>query len=617
MLKTDTPAQFYESAARSSAQNIYQLFAEQVRKTPAAIALVSAEQQLSYFALDQKVTQLAAHLMKRGIGPENLVGVLLNRKPEMLIAVLAILKAGAAYVPLDPNYPAERIGLLVEDAEMSTVLTSRNLQNVFAGIPRSTEYLCVEEIPSSDSLRLDCPARPENLAYVIYTSGSTGKPKGVMVEQRNVLSFFRAMNTLLGFDPGVWLAVTSLSFDISVLELLWTLTLGYTVVLHGDEGTHTIADEIRRFSVTHLQSTPSLVRILTLEPRSLAALGSMRKLLLGGEALPPSLVQTVRSVFQGDLFNMYGPTETTIWSTAHTIHEIPSNVPIGKPLANTSVHILDEAFQPVLPGQVGELFIGGEGVARGYWKRSELTAERFLENRLSDDGRLYKTGDLVRLNARGELEFLGRADFQVKISGFRIELGEIESLLETLPAVDQAIVIAREDRPGDKRLVAYLTMKPEEHISAVMLRKALAEKLPPYMIPAHFVILERLPLTSNGKIDRKALPLVPTESESDSANFEPTSDLEETISTIWCEALGLPRTSADQNFFDLGASSLMVAEVHARLQQHLQQEISLVDLFQFPTVRLLAAHLSGSTSTPTLSDRASRRLAARRDKEVS
>jgi amino acid adenylation domain-containing protein len=617
MLKTDTPEHFYDSVARSFARNIYQLFAEQVRKTPAAIALVSVEQQLSYLALDQKVTQLSAHLTRRGLGPENLVGVLLNRKPEMLIAVLAILKAGAAYVPLDPNYPAERIALLVEDAQMSTVLTSRNLQNVFAGISRSTTYLCMEEIPSADSLRVDCPAQPENLAYVIYTSGSTGKPKGVMVEQRNVLSFFRAMNVFLGVDPGVWLAVTSLSFDISVLELLWTLTLGYTVVLHGDEGTHTIADEIRQFGITHMQSTPSLVRMLTLEPRSLSALGSLRKLLLGGEALPSSLVQTVRSVFQGELFNMYGPTETTIWSTAHTIREIPSNVPIGKPLANTGVHILDEAFQPVLPGQVGELFIGGEGVARGYWKRSELTAERFLENRLSGDERLYKTGDLVRLNAHGDLEFLGRADFQVKISGFRIELGEIETLLETLPAVHQAVVIAREDRPGDKRLVAYLTIKPGELISASTLRKALAEKLPPYMVPAHFVFLEKLPLTSNGKIDRKALPPVPSENESDSANLEPRSDLEETLSTIWCEALGSPRIGVDQNFFDLGASSLMVAEVHARLQQHLQQEISLVDLFQFPTVRLLAAHLAGSMAAPTMSDRAKRRLAARRDKEVS
>jgi acyl carrier protein len=313
---------------------------------------------------------------------------------------------------------------------------------------------------------------------------------------------------------------------------------------------------------------------------------------------------------------MYGPTETTIWSTCHRIREIPSNVPIGKPLANTSVHILDEAFQPALPGQVGELFIGGDGVARGYWKRNELTAERFLENRLSDDGRLYKTGDLVRRNADGELEFLGRADFQVKISGFRIELGEIEALLETLPAVHQAVVMAREDRPGDKRLVAYLTIRPGEHVSASMLRQVLAEKLPPYMVPGHFVFLEKLPLTSNGKIDRKALPPVPSENQSDSAHLEPRSDLEETLRTIWCEALG-SRIGADQNFFDLGASSLMVAEVHARLQQHLQQEISLLDLFQFPTVRLLAAHLAGAIAAPTMSDRARRRLAARRDKEVS
>src|SRR5215472_2987007 len=406
MFKTDAPIRLSDSPGRSPAQSIYQLFSDQVEKTPAAIAIISGEQQLSYRALDQKATQCAAHLIRRGVGPENLVGVLLSRRSEMLIAVLAILKTGAAYVPLDPNYPAERIDFLVEDAHMSTVLTSRNLQSTLGGISGSVQCLCVEEIASLDSLQPDCPARPENLAYVIYTSGSTGKPKGVMVEHRNVLSFFSAMDALLGFDAGVWLAVTSLSFDISVLELLWTLTRGYTVVLHGDEGTHTIADEIRRFGITHLQSTPSLVRMLTLEPRSLSALGSLKKLLLGGEALPSSRVETVRSVFHGELFNMYGPTETTIWSTAHTIREIPSNIPIGKPLSNTTVHILDEAFQPVPAGEIGELYIGGEGVARGYWERPELTAERFRERGLSDHPRLYKTGDLVRLNHQGDLEFL-------------------------------------------------------------------------------------------------------------------------------------------------------------------------------------------------------------------
>jgi len=359
------------------------------------------------------------------------------------------------------------------------------------------------------------------------------------------------------------------------------------------------------------------VRMLTLEPRSLSALGSLKKLLLGGEALPSSLVETVRSVFQGELFNMYGPTETTIWSTAHTIREIPSTIPIGKPLSNTTVHILDEAFQPVPAGEIGELYIGGEGVARGYWERAELTAERFRERGLSDPTRLYKTGDLVRQNRQGDLEFLGRADFQVKISGFRIELGEIETLLETLSAVHQAVVIVREDRPGDKRLVAYLTAKPGQNISPLILRKALAEKLPPYMIPKHFVCLQRIPLTSNGKIDRRAFPPVPSENGADPSTPEPRNDMEETVSTIWCEALGSGRIGVDQNFFDLGASSLIVAEVHARLQQHLQQEISLVDLFQFPTVRLLSAHLTGSPSTPVRSDRARRRLAARRDKEVS
>ena len=436
-----------------------------------------------------------------------------------------------------------------------------------------------------------------------------------MVEHRNVLSFFRAMDQLIGAEPGVWLAVTSLSFDISVLELLWTLTRGFTVVLHGDEGTHTIADEIRRFGVTHLQSTPSLARMLTLEPRSLAALASLKKLLLGGEALPSSLVRVIRSVFQGELFNMYGPTETTIWSTACRVEGAPSIVPIGKPLANTVVQILDETLQPVPAGETGELFIGGEGVARGYWKRPELTAERFLSNVVPGLGRLYRTGDIARTTPEGDLEFLGRSDFQVKLHGFRIELGEIELCLEEQESVQQAVVIAREDRPGDKRLVAYVIPKPGASPSPSLLRDVLSEKMPPYMVPANFVFLDQFPLTSNGKIDRKALPPVASDTPVVDPVSRPGNDMETTLASIWAEALGLERIGVEQNYFDLGASSLMVAEVHSRLQQHLQQEISLVDLFQFPTVRALSTHLSGVISVPAVSDRASRRLAARRHEE--
>ena len=501
-------AEAQNPATIATKQNLSQLFSDQVRINPAKVALIAGEEKFSYQQLDRRANQLASFLLNQGVGPEALVGVLLDRKPEMLIAVLAVLKAGAAYVPLDPAYPAERIGYIVQDAEISILLSSNRLQHAANGVPASTRFVALEDIGAQQSHEVLSQANPENIAYVIYTSGSTGKPKGVMVEHRNVLSFFRAIDQLIGSEAGVWLAVTSLSFDISVLELLWTLTRGFTVVLHGDEGTHTIADEIRRFGVTHLQSTPSLARMLTLEPRSLAALASLKKLLLGGEALPSSLVRVIRSVFQGELFNMYGPTETTIWSTACRVEGAPSIVPIGKPLANTVVQILDETLQPVPAGETGELFIGGEGVARGYWKRPELTAERFLPDVVPGLGRLYRTGDIARTTPEGDLEFLGRSDFQVKLHGFRIELGEIELCLEEQESVQQAVVIAREDRPGDKRLVAYVIPKPDASPSASLLREVLSGKMPPYMVPANFVFLDRFPLTSNGKIDRKALPPV-------------------------------------------------------------------------------------------------------------
>jgi acyl-coenzyme A synthetase/AMP-(fatty) acid ligase/acyl carrier protein len=339
-------------------------------------------------------------------------------------------------------------------------------------------------------------------------------------------------------------------------------------------------------------------------------------LLLGGEALSSSLVRVIRSVFHGELFNMYGPTETTIWSTACLIEGIPSIVPIGKPLANTVVQILDDNLHPVPAGESGELFIGGEGVARGYWKRPELTAERFLHNLVPGLGRLYRTGDIVRTTPEGDLEFLGRSDFQVKLHGFRIELGEIELCLEQQESVQQAVVIAREDRPGDRRLVAYVIAKPGASPSASLLREVLSGKMPSYMVPANFVFLDRFPLTSNGKIDRKALPPVESDAQVIDPVSRPGNDMENTLASIWAEALGLERIGVERNYFDLGASSLMVAEVHSRLQQHLQQEISLVDLFQFPTVRALSTHLSGVISAPTLSDRASRRLAARRHEEA-
>jgi acyl-coenzyme A synthetase/AMP-(fatty) acid ligase/acyl carrier protein len=438
-----------------------------------------------------------------------------------------------------------------------------------------------------------------------------------MVENRNVVNFFTGMDRAIGCEPGVWLAVTSVSFDISVLELLWTLTRGFTVVVHGDEGSATLADEIARHRVTHLQMTPSLARMLTLDPRAYAALGSLKQILLGGEAVPAALIHHLRQVFKGEIHNMYGPTETTIWSTTCRIEDVKTSVSIGKPIANTQIYILDSDLNPVPVGEIGELFIGGDGVARGYWRRPKLTAERFIVVATLGPGRIYRTGDLARFLPDGNLDFLGRVDYQIKLRGHRIEPGEIESLLEKCPGVRQAVVVLREDRDGDKRLVAYLVA--EATGSAAALRAVASAKLPDFMVPSAFVFLNELPLTGNGKIDRKALLKLPPPNLAFAATShggEPSSETERVVARAWQQALGIPSVGCNDNFFDLGAHSLTVAEAHAKLEEALGREIALLDLFQFTTVSALAAHLdaqSGGVQAAAIqhSERAARRRMAR------
>jgi amino acid adenylation domain-containing protein len=588
---------------------------QQVSRTPDAVAVVAGERQLTYRELEARSNQLARYLRSQGVRPETLVGVATERSEELVICLLGILKAGGAYVPLDPAHPAARLALVIEDAELATILTSRRLRD---RLPAADNRLVVletaaPEIAACGAEPLEGSATPETLAYVIYTSGSTGKPKGVMVEQRNVVSFFSAMDAVIGApDGGVWLAVTSVSFDISVLELLWTLTRGFKVSIHGDEGAQTIPNEILRYGVTHLQMTPSLARMLTMDPRSLVPFRNLRQLLLGGETLPASLVAKLRREYRGEIVNMYGPTETTVWSTTHLVEAETGSIPIGRPIANTQLYILNERFEPVPMGEPGELFIGGEGVVRGYWKRPDLTAQRFLANPFRPGGRIYRTGDLARCMPDGNAEFLGRADFQIKLRGFRIEPGEIEAALEQAPGVKQAVVVAREDSRGDKRLLAYLTAIGAENVSAETLRSALASRLPDYMIPSGFIFLDSLPLTDNLKIDRSALLRLPPPNQAPGDDANPLqSTMERTIAEAWQEALGVETVGREDNFFDLGAHSLTVAEVHGKLQEMLGREFPFLDLFQFPTVRALAANLGRSPAQQAASDRARRRLAAR------
>lgn len=611
------------------ASTIADCFASQAARTPEAIALIAGERRLTYRELDERSNRLARHLQTLGVGPATLVGVAMSRTETLVVSLLGILKAGGAYVPLDLKFPQERLAMVIQDSGMPVLLTSAYSHRRIPQIAGAIRIVDAQDaaIAQQSAAAVSASASPANLAYVIYTSGSTGRPKGVMVEHRNVVNFFAGMDGAIGSAPGVWLAVTSVSFDISVLELLWTLTRGFTVVLHNEESAATIAEEIIHHGVTHLQMTPSLARMLTLDARAFASLGGLRQMLLGGEAVPAALIQHLRQAFRGEIHNMYGPTETTIWSTSCRVGEVGTFVSIGKPIANTQVFILDEQLNPVAIGETGELYIGGHGVARGYWNRPELTAERFLSIPALSPQPIYRTGDLARFLPDGNLEFLGRADFQVKLRGHRIELGEIEAFMEKQPGIRQAVVILREDREGDQRLVAYLVgeedkmraLAPESASSSrsATLRAALAASLPESMIPSAFVFLDAMPLTGNGKTDRKALLNLPPPLMAQTAartEEPPANETERVVARVWQQALGIPVVGLNDNFFDLGAHSLTVAEAHAQLQGALGREIALVDLFQYSTVSSLARHLAGTEATSgrhALSERAARRRMAR------
>jgi len=596
---------------------IADLFKLQADLTPDAMAVLCEDRSLSYRELDERSNRLARHLQGMGVKPEVLVGVCMGRSETLIVTLLAILKAGGAYVPLDPTHPQERLRLVIEDSNISILLTSGSPQAEAAVLRSSLNVVNVADFAISQlsSEPVKFSARSHNLAYVLYTSGSTGKPKGVMIEHGSVVNFFTGMDRAIGCSPGVWLAVTSVTFDISVLELLWTLTRGFKVVLLGDGGASGIASHINKHRVTHLQMTPSLARMLTLDMHSLSALSSLKQILLGGEAVPASLVHRIREVFAGEIYNMYGPTETTIWSTTYPVTSPEFTVPIGRPIANTQVFLVNTDMEQVSMGEIGELLIGGHGVARGYWNRPDLTAERFVVIPSLSNGRLYRTGDRTRMMPDGNIEFIGRADFQVKLRGHRIEFGEIEAMLEQENGVRQAVALVREDREGDQRLVAYLVVDPSSAVPAGALKSALERKLPEPMIPSAFVFLSAMPLTANGKIDRKALlqlaaPAAPVASESDSPLIQFSRAIEQIVVKAWQEALGVSHIGLDDNFFELGAHSLTVAEVQAKLQNALHRDISLLDLFQFSTVNTLARHLAGSSQRSELSNRAQRRRLA-------
>jgi amino acid adenylation domain-containing protein len=597
---------------------VHQLFEEQAERTPDRVAMIFEDEQMTYRQLDQAANQLAQQLRELGVGPGVLAGLCLERSTRLLVGLLGILKAGGAYVPLDPAYPRERLAFMLEDSQASLLLTQESLRDQFTFQIPKLKLLCLDAPPQAWRTNPQSAIRnpqSRDLAYVIYTSGSTGKPKGVQVPHRAVVNFLNSMRGRPGLNrEQVLLAVTTLSFDIAGLELFLPLTVGARVVMASrDEAADgaRLAAKITNSGVTVMQATPTTWQLL-LEAGWPG--NPQLKILCGGEALPRELANQLLER-GGELWNLYGPTETTIWSAAGRAELGDGPVSIGRPIANTQMYILDRHRQPVAVGVPGELFIGGDGLAHGYLNRPELTREKFVSHPFSDerDARLYRTGDLARWWPDGRIECLGRLDHQVKLRGFRIELGEIEAALSKQPAVRQCVAAVRGQASKDKRLVAYVVPVPDKTPTTAELRRWSQEKLPDYMVPSVFVFLKTFPLTPNGKVDRKALP----EPDSVRPDLEtpyvpPRSDLEETTAAIWRELLRVERVGLYDNFFDLGGHSLLAVQVQARLREALNLDLPIIKLFQYPTINSLTQFLSRGEEPvlPRFHDRGRRQRAA-------
>ncbi|MFE8605167.1 non-ribosomal peptide synthetase [Archangium violaceum] len=574
---------------------LHHLVEAQVERTPDAIAVISGTRRLTYRELERRSNQLAHRLRQLGVGPEVKVGVCLERTEHLVLAVLSVLKAGGTYVPLDPAYPQDRLGYMLQETRVPVLLTQRRPSR---SLPEHSAHVVLldeaqAELDALPSERFRAPVHPGNLAYVLYTSGSTGRPKGVSLEHRNAVAFIHWARGV--FSPkqltGV-LAATSLNFDLSVFELFAPLSSGGAVIVA--ENALALPTIEARDEVTLVNTVPSAMAELV---RSQGVPTSVRTINLAGEPLTGALAKLIHELPHVDgLYNLYGPTEDTTYSTYVRVSRDAQREPtIGKPLAGTQGHVLDARMQLVPVGVPGELYLGGAGLARGYLHRPELAAERFVPNPFSTTPgeRLYRTGDRVRYLPDGELEYLGRIDNQVKVRGFRIELGEIETALRGHPGVRDVVVVAREDSPGDKRLVAYLVAKPEHTLAAAELRTFLKQSLPEYMVPSALMVLDKLPLSPNGKVDRKALP-VPDQAQTSQEYVAPRNETEQLLAQLWSEVLKAPRIGVHENFFELGGHSLLATQVLSRIRTAFRVELPLRDLFEAPTIATLATRLDAA-----------------------
>ena len=571
---------------------VHGLIEEQAARAPERLAACFGTDHLTYAELDRGANRFANYLLRLGVRPEVSVGIAVERSLDMLIALLGIWKAGGTYVPLDPSYPKDRLSFMLADSNLHFLVTEKHLLSDLPPHRGSTICLDVEResISNERATKPWMPARPENLAYILYTSGSTGRPKGVQIEHRSLVNFLLSMRQRPGLtESDVLVAVTTLSFDIAGLELYLPLIVGARVVIvsHGVacDGEQLLAT-LDACGATVMQATPVTWRLLIEAGWNRSGI----KVLCGGEALSRGLARQLMKR-SASVWNLYGPTETTVWSSVFQVNDkIGATVPIGRPIDNTQMYILDSQNRPVPAGECGELHIGGDGLARGYLNRPDLTGEKFIQNPFRPGSRLYKTGDLARYLSTGDIEFIGRSDSQVKLRGFRVELGEIEGALEEISGIQQAVVVARDDNSGIKRLIAYIVSQNQP--SPGTLRAALKTKLPAHMIPASFVYLDTLPLTANGKIDRRALSEPASKADEEEGHLvSPRNREEQQIINVWQQTLGRRPIGIHDNFFDLGGHSLLAVRVMHRIETVCGVRLPIASLFQAPTVAQLASLL--------------------------
>ncbi|MDB5285714.1 MAG: hypothetical protein JWR05_663 [Mucilaginibacter sp.] len=579
---------------------LHHLIAKTAGEVPDKVAIKFEDRTLSFKSVNEAANKLARYLLGLNIKTGDIIGLAVDRSPEMIISLLAILKTGAAYVPLDPEYPKDRIEFMLEDSAAKILITSNKYKGHFAST--GTEVLLEDvwdKVLNYPSTEPDTDVTGHDLAYILFTSGSTGKPKGVQIKHHNLVNFLLSMQKKPGITANdKLLAVTTISFDIAGLELFLPLLTGAQIVLTDTitaKDGRALLDLAIKEEISIMQATPYTWRMML-------EIGWDKKLpmkvLCGGEALPKDLINKLIARCS-ELWNMYGPTETTVWSTVKHIKD-DVDITIGKPIANTQVYILDEKLAEIPDGTIGEIFIGGDGVARGYLNRLELTNERFVDNPFSEiaGDKMYRTGDLGKITPTGEIQCLGRIDHQVKVRGYRIELEEIEHALTKQKNVKEAVVVAREDRPGDPRLVGYIVLSAEETtVADIKLltdvwQRELLQVLPEYMVPDDFVLMETIPITPNGKIDRKALPM-PDYSQINRTNayMAPRTNNEKLVAGIWEEFMGLKEISIHDNFFELGGRSLVAVRIMARLEKETGKRLPLATLFEHSTVEKLATRL--------------------------